>query len=195
MEKICLIGDSIRMGYQGIVDNDLKGYCEVIYDGADNGRFVQYELWQLNQLIKNRGPFKIVFFNSGYWDMNVEPPMNEPFNPIPIYLEGLKRIVEITRDSKGIPIFINSLPIYDAGTSKDNTGTGASITYKNEWVTTFNKAAEDLMHELKVEVIDLYHLIIQGYQYYKCPDMLHLTFEGYTVCAHEIEKVAKRIIG
>ena len=195
MNKICLIGDSIRMGYQGMVTNLLNGYCEVVYDGADNGRFVQYELWQLNQLIKNRGPFKIVFFNSGYWDMNIEPPMNEPFNPLPIYLEGLKRIVEVTRGSGAIPIWINSLPIYDAGKSLDNTGTGAQITYKNEWVTTFNDAAEKLMKELKVEILDLYHLIIKGDKHYKCPDMLHLTFDGYMVCAKEIEKVTRRILG
>lgn len=194
MKKICLIGDSIRMGYQGMVTNLLKDYSEVYYYESDNGRFVQYELWQLNQLIKEHGPFDIVFFNSGYWDMNIEPPMMEPFNPIPIYLEGLRRIVEMVRQSSSIPIFINSLPIYDEGKSKDNTGTGATITYKNSWVLTFNSAAGDLMKALDVEVLDLYSACLKGDKYYKCPDMLHLTNEGYAVCADKIAEITKRIL-
>ena len=194
MDKICLIGDSIRMGYQNILKNMIKDKYDVIFDEVDNGRFVQYELWQLNQLLGKYGPFKIVVFNSGYWDMNRESPMEEGLNPLPIYLEGLKRIVDLIRSTGGIPIFVTTPPIYDAGKSKDNTGTNAALTYKNEWVIEYNDAAKSLMEKEEVEIVDIYPVLLKGDKYYKCPDMLHLTYEGYKIMSDMIkESIEKHI--
>lgn len=200
MKKICLIGDSIRMGYQQYVTDMFQKEIDeekvaVIYDKLDNGRFVQYELWQLNQLYKDKGPFDVVFFNSGYWDMNREMPNGDPFNPLPIYLEGLKRIVEFVRSTNAIPIFVNSAPIYNRGESKDNTGTNVSISYRSSWVVEYNDASQKLMDELGVEIVDIYSMLLSGDKYYKQMDMLHLTYEGYEKCANLIVKKAKELLG
>lgn len=39
------------------------------------------------------------------------------------------------------------------------------------------------MAEENIPVNDLYALCKEGEHYYKCPDMLHLTEEGYRKCA------------
>ena len=183
MKRVLLLGDSIRIGYQFYVKELLKDECEVVFWADDNGRFVQYNYWQINQMFKNHGHFDIVHFNNGYWDMNIEPPCDEPMNPIPEYVAGLKKMINYIRKQKAIPIFANTVPIYKHGSSEDNTGTEASITYNNDWVISYNKAAEELMKKEKVQINDMYSKMITGPKYYKCPDMLHLTETGYRECA------------
>ena len=55
MKKVLLLGDSIRMGYDDYVKEELDGKCEVVYDAEDNGRFAAYTLWQANQMFKHHG--------------------------------------------------------------------------------------------------------------------------------------------
>ena len=66
MKKVLLLGDSIRMGYDDYVKEELDGKCEVIYDAEDNGRFAAYTLWQANQMFKHHGHFDVVHWNNGY---------------------------------------------------------------------------------------------------------------------------------
>jgi hypothetical protein len=75
----------------------LEGKCEVYYCEDDNGRFAPYTLWQMNQMFYKFGPFDIVHWNNGYWDMNVEPPMNAPLFSIEEYMYFLRRIVREIR--------------------------------------------------------------------------------------------------
>ena len=194
MKKVLLMGDSIRMGYQSYVKEMLKHECEVIYWENDNGRFVQYSYWQLNQMFKNYGPFDIVHFNNGYWDMNIEPPCEEPLNPIPEYVAGLIKIANYIKKQKAIPIFANTLPIYSFGSSVDNSGTVASITYNNDWVIKYNKAAEEAMIRESITINDMYSRMLTGPKYYKCPDMLHLTENGYKECAIVTAEVIRKYL-
>lgn len=184
MKKVLLLGDSIRMGYDDYVKELLDGKCEVYYDAEDNGRFAAYTLWQMNQMFRHYGPFDVVHWNNGYWDMNVEAPMETALYPVEDYVYLLKRIIgEIRRNGAKI-IFATTTPILDPGTAADNTGTGAeSISYNDEWVQTYNEAAKKLMAEEGITVNDLYTLCKEDKNYYKCADMLHLTEEGYRRCA------------
>jgi len=186
--KIVLIGDSIRMGYQNIVKELLKDKADVIFKEEDNGRFVQYNLHQLNQLLYHNPGVDMVFFNSGYWDMNIEHPMDEAFNPIPIYLEGLKRIIDLIKKINAKPVFLTTPPIYNSGKSIDNTGTNSILNYKNEWVVDYNEHALKLMKENDVDVIDVFDLCLKSDKYYKCNDFLHLTYDGYLAISKEIVK-------
>ena len=193
MKSVLLLGDSIRMGYQDIVKKLLKDDCQVMFP-EENSRFVQYNFNQLKQMVKAYGHFDVICFNSGYWDMNVELPKNIHFNDIPEYTKGLKMIVDYIKEQNSIPIFANNVPIYSDGYSNDNTGTGASITYRNKWVIEYNEAAEKLMKQNNVQVVDLYSAIVKGEKYYKCPDMLHLSDEGNHICGTLIANTIKEYI-
>ena len=172
MKKVLLLGDSIRMGYDDYVKELLDGKCEVFYDARDNGRFVTYTLWQMNQMFHNYGPFDLVHWNNGYWDMNIEPPMETPLFSVEEYSYFLRRMVHEIRKNKSKVIFALTTPILEAGTAADNTGTGAlSIRYNDVWVQEYNNAAKKIMVEEKVPINDLYTLCKEDKSYYKCQDI------------------------
>ena len=193
MKKVLLLGDSIRMGYQDYVKELLDGVCDV-YFSEDNGRFASYTLWQANQMFKVHGAFDVVHWNNGYWDMNIEAPMTEPLHPIPEYLHFLKRIIQEVRRNGAKLIFATTTPIYEPGSSADNTGTGAELRYSNDWVCAYNKAAVELMAQEGIPVNDLYALMLQGDRYYKCPDLLHLTEEGSRLCARQAADMIQALL-
>ena len=194
MKKILLLGDSIRMGYQQYVKEELEGEYEVLYP-ADNGRFAAYTLWQVNQMFKHNEGIELVHFNNGYWDMNVEAPMTEPIHPVEEYLSFLRRIVALCRQQGAQVIFATTVPILEAGSAGDNTGVQGTINYSNEWVKTYNAAAVALMEELQVPVNDLYALCMEDERRYKCEDLLHLSAEGSRRCAAQVAAMVRKTLG
>lgn len=184
MKRVLLLGDSIRMGYDEYVKELLDGEFEVIYDDADNGRFSAYTLWQANQFFKNCGRFDVVHWNNGYWDMNIEYPMTEAMHPVDEYVYFLKRILKEIRRNGAVPVFAATTPILSAEAAREVIGEGVQFTaYKNEWVKEYNSAAVKLMQSEGVMINDLYSLCMKDPHFYKCPDLLHLTEEGYRLCA------------
>ena len=196
MKRVLLLGDSIRMGYDEYVKEILAGEFEVIYDDFDNGRFSAYTLWQANQAFKNQGRFDVVHWNNGYWDMNVEYPMTEAMHPVDEYVHFLSRILSQIRNNGAVPIFATTTPILSKEAAADVVREGIdSFKYDNEWVVKYNASAVKFMQGEGVTVNDLYALCIKDKYYYKCPDLLHLTEEGYRRCAEQtaiaIRKAAK----
>ncbi|MBO7397852.1 MAG: SGNH/GDSL hydrolase family protein [Clostridia bacterium] len=186
MKRVLLLGDSIRMGYDEYVKELLTGEFEVVYDDADNGRFAAYTLWQANQFFRHCGRFDVVHWNNGYWDMNVEAPMVEAIHPVPEYVHFLGRILAEIRRNGAVPVFATSTPILSEEAAQVVMKEGIPRTfYKNEWVVEYNKAAVDFMEREGVAVNDLYSLCLESPTYYKSPDLLHLTQEGYKRCAEQ----------
>ena len=190
MKKVLLLGDSIRMGYDDYVKEELKEY-QVFYEPEDNGRFITYTIWMFNNLNSRFGPFDVVHFNTGYWDMNREGPDGEPETPLEDYKHNLKRLIRLIRQTKAIPVFATTIPIYD-NPFKD--GEYEPTNYRNAWVLEYNKAALEVMKEEGVLVNDLYVLLEKEKRYCKCYDSLHLTEEGYQKCAKQVAQVIREII-
>ena len=191
MKKVLLLGDSIRMGYQQFVKEELAGEFEVRYP-EDNGRFAAYTLWQVNQELKWNPDIELVHFNNGYWDMNVEAPMTEAIHPVEEYVSFLRRIVALCRQCGAKVVFATTVPILEDGAAGDNTGVQGTINYSNEWVKTYNAAATKLMAELDVPVNDLYALCMQDDRRYKCEDLLHLSEEGSRACAKQVAEYVRK---
>ena len=177
MKKILLLGDSIRMGYDDYVKELLEGKCEVYYDANDNGRFAAYTLWQMNQMFRKYGPFDLVHWNNGYWDMNIEAPMETALYPIDEYSYLLRRIAREIRKNGAKVVFALTTPIVRPE---------SSVGYNDAWVKSYNEAAKKVMAEENVLINDLYTLCKEDDNYYKCSDGLHLTEEGYRRCAEAI---------
>ncbi len=191
MKKVLLLGDSIRMGYDDYVKEELKEF-EVFYDPEDNGRFSDYTIWMFNFYNNTYGPFDVVHFNCGYWDMHIECPNNEREVPIEDYTYNLKRLIRYIKSTGAIPIFATTTPIYD---TPEKDGEFVKIDYKNAWVNEYNDAALKIMKEENVLVDNLYSLLLdESKRYYKCPDSLHLTDEGYRKCAKEVARVIRSIL-
>ena len=191
MKRVLLLGDSIRMGYDEYVKELLQGEFEVIYDDIDNGRFSAYTLWQANQFFKNYGHFDVVHWNNGYWDMNVESPMKTAMHPVDEYVHFLSRILNEIRNNGAVPVFATTTPVLPAETAAEVMTEGIdTFKYNNDWVVEYNEAAAAFMQSEGVAVNDLYALCVKDPHFYKCPDLLHLTEEGYRRCA---EQTAQKI--
>lgn len=193
MKKVLLLGDSIRMGYDEYVREILKGKAEVYFE-EDNGRFAAYTLWQVNQMFRHYGKFDVVHWNNGYWDMNVEAPMTQAMHPLEEYLHFLRRILGEIRKNGAKVIFATTTPILESGEARDSTGIDAFLHYNDDWVRTYNDAARKLMAAENVPINDLYALCLESPTYYKCPDMLHLTEEGYLACARAAAGHIERLL-
>ena len=191
MKKLLLLGDSIRMGYQAYVREYLEGRCEVFYDEGDNGRFAAYTFYQANQMYRRCGPFDIVHWNNGYWDMDVEPPRREAMHPLDEYLHYLRRTACFLKENGAQAIFATTLPVPSEGQAEDTTGTGARFRFKNEWVERYNAAARALMAQEGVAVNDLYALMLREPLFGKCEDMLHLTESASRLCARQIARMVE----
>ena len=178
------------MGYDDYVKEILSDKCEVIYAPEDNGRFAAYTLWQMNQMFKKHEHFDIVHWNNGYWDMNIEAPMETALFPIDEYKHILRRIAREIKKNGAKVVFALTTPVLESGSAPDNTGTGAlHISYDDTWVQKYNQAASEVMEEEDIPINDLYALCKQDKNCYKCPDRLHLTAEGYYKCAEQISKM------
>ena len=173
------------MGYQAEVKKLLENEYEVMYPG-DNGRFAAYTLWQVNQAFKHDPDIALVHFNNGYWDMNIESPMTEAIHPVREYQSFLRRIVALCQRCGAKVVFATTVPIMEAGSADDNTGTAGRINYSNEWVKEYNAAALEVMNEMGVVVNDLYALCMEDERRYKCADLLHLSDEGNRRCAAQV---------
>lgn len=195
MKRVLLLGDSIRMGYQAYVREQLAGEYEVVYDEMDNGRFAAYTLWHATQMFRRFGSFDLVHWNNGYWDMNTEAPMPGPLHPLEEYLHYLRRIIGLVRETGAKLIFATTTPILDRDKPGYRADTAFPIGYDNAWVAQYNDAAKLLMAQERVPVNDLYSLCMQDPECYKCPDMLHLTEAGYRACAAQVADHVRRLLG
>ncbi len=191
MKKVLLLGDSIRMGYQNYVKEELAGEYEVLCP-EDNGRFAAYTLWQANQMFKWNPDIALVHFNNGYWDMNIEAPMTEAIHPVEEYKSFLRRIVALCRGCGAQVVFATTVPILEDGAAGDNTGVQGTINYSNAWVKEYNAAATAVMEELDVPVNDLYALCQAHPTCYKCEDLLHLSEEGSRACAAQVAEYVRK---
>ena len=71
MKRIFLIGDSIRIGYDRYVRENLAGKA-LVYWNEDNARFVQYTLRYIGDWVKEQcdpEAIDIVHWNNGLWDI------------------------------------------------------------------------------------------------------------------------------
>lgn len=120
--------------------------------------------------------------------------MEDAIHPIHEYVHFLKRIITEIRRNNAHIIFATTTPVFDNGYALDNTGMSVKINYKNKWVIEYNNAAKQLMAEYNIAINDLYSLMLNDKNYYKCEDGLHLTQEGYKICAKQAAKMIEKIL-
>lgn len=196
MKKVVLLGDSIKSWYTLPVAELLKDKCEVLYIPKDNGRFTYYSVRQLMEIIWEHGEqIDLVHFNCGYWDMTIMPILNEPMLTVDEYLNGLKKIIKLSRAAGAKLIFATTTPLPASGTAEDNTGTGSSFVFEQERVKVYNDAAIKLMEEENIPINDLYAVCKQHERYYKCEDNLHHTPEGNMVLAQHVANAILKELG
>ena len=88
--EVILIGDSIRMGYQGIVGKELEGAAEV-WGPDENGGTSANVLAHLDEWVLPRKP-SVVHVNAGLHDLKKEFGAEEAAVPLAQYRANLEEI-------------------------------------------------------------------------------------------------------
>lgn len=189
MEKILLLGDSIRFGllskkeirgYGPIVAEKLAGKAEV-FAPDDNCRFAEYTLRYLRDWMKKLHPEEItvIHWNNGLWDA-LRLDGDEPLTPIPFYAHYLVRIYRALRrfcpDAR--IIFATSTPV-------DESRANPNFTRRNEEIRAYNDAAVETLLPLGVEINDLYS-VAEEFPPELHADFVHFTEEGSRLLADAV---------
>ena len=177
--RIMLIGDSIRMGYQPLVAEKLKGRADV-YGPEENCLTSMYSVARFDTWIEKAVP-DILTFNFGLHDSNVLSD-GRPNIVVEQYALNVWRFIEKARARK-IPrlIWVTTTPCYRVD---------AAVPV-SEWVVNtaaihaqFRYAALEVIHGENIEVVDMYPVMrAAGPTYYLPADGTHMTEAGKALLA------------
>ena len=185
MKQIFLVGDSIRLGYRSYVADALKEEAQ-IFSSDDNARFTAYTLRYLNEwarLCLHPENVSVVHWNNGLWDAChfLNDPL--PITPLPVYLDNLECITGRIR-----LLFPNAKIIFASSTAVAENHPRIC----NQEVERMNAAACERLTPLGVVFNDL-HAIVRAHPEYICPDLTHLTQEGYAALGSAVANKIREV--
>lgn len=166
MEKILFLGDSISVHYAPFLLEKLEGKRECYFrDGLEKAKENldipqagnSGDTRRLLVYIKSRAQegtlnFDKVCFNAGLHDIKTDINSGEKAISLTEYRQNLLEIVDLITGANATPIWVNITPV-DEELHKKNM----KYFYRyNQDVLKYNKAAEEIMGENKIKVIDLY---------------------------------------
>jgi lysophospholipase L1-like esterase len=182
--RLVLIGDSIRLGYQGEVARLLAGSAEVV-GPRQNCRSTADILEHLKPWVFDRlGSGATVHLNAGLHDLRrLEGPGTDPQVAIDAYEESLRRIVDAVIAHSGCErlILATTTPVDD----ERHAAMGCSNRHDAD-VERYNERLRVVAAGAAVDTHDLNALIRSDPGRHLSDDGVHLTAAGNAVAARSI---------
>lgn len=170
MKKVFLIGDSIRLGYEKYVSQELGAEAQV-FSSPDNARFTTYTMRYIHEWAAMCPDADIVHWNNGLWDaghFNGDP---QSLITLDNYLSNLRRIRTYisTLFPKARVIFALTTPV-DSGHPRNRNGEieemnrGAVRVLSHD--TLINPAINQIVRANPgfIRPEDHVHMVEEGYQ-------------------------------
>ena len=160
MNKILLVGDSIRKGYCEYVKEKLKDVAEVYYDD-ENCRFAAYILRYLHGWCKQLElgeDVDLVHWNAGLWDV-LEMFGDEPFTTPDYYRNVIVRVTKRIR-----MLFPKAKIVFALTTAVNESVLKPDFCRRNAVIRQYNEIAIEALTPLGVTFDDLYSVTEN------CPD-------------------------
>ena len=181
MKKVMLIGDSIRLGYQSVVEKELAGEFEV-WGSSDNCRFAKYTLNELERMLAACGKPDVIHWNNGLWDTAVVYKEDGAFTPIDEYIGYMSKILRELRKVSDKIVFATITPVKPGSLNQDN-----------EIIAEYNRRIKEYMRAENVLVNDLNALVSQDVTQYICEDCIHLSDMGKAVCGKAVADYIREV--
>lgn len=205
MKRVMLLGDSIRLNYQAVVEEELSGEYSV-WAPKENCRFAKYTLTELprykvafsqeesekideakltptidvkDNLIKP----DIIHWNNGLWDTGITYEEDGPLTPIDEYIRDMSIILRELRKMTDKVIFATLTPV------KPGTHQNMDI------IKEYNRRIIEFMKSENVVINDLGALVSENIDEYICEDKIHLSEKGKEVCGKAVAKYIREIDG
>jgi len=178
MQKVMLIGDSIRLSYRTRVQEMLEGRAEVL-GPDDNCRFAFYTLFYLQTWLPD-DDYDVIHWNNGQWDVCYMAD-GRMHTELDAYVDLEKRIADILLKKGHRLIFATTTPVH-----ADQYETAACNPRKNEDIVAYNEAAVKALTPMGVEINDLYTPLARDVMRYISEDKVHLSPDGIEMCAQRV---------
>ena len=203
MKSVMLIGDSIRLNYQEVVEEELKGEYS-IWAPEENCRFAKYTLNELQRYIVAFSAKKeekteaakltpsidkadgliypdIIHWNNGLWDTGIAYEEDGPFTTIDDYIRDMSKILRELRKMTKKIIFATITPV-KPGTHQ-----------RNEIIQEYNKRIIEFMKNENVFINDLGKIVSDNIDSYISDDKIHLSNEGKIACGKAVARCIREI--
>jgi lysophospholipase L1-like esterase len=174
VKQVILIGDSIRMGYQPIVQHALAGQADV-WAPQENGGTSANVLAHLDEWVLSRNP-DIVHLNCGLHDLKTEFDAGTTTVPLNKYRANLEAIfTRIKERTTTKLIWASTTPVNERWHHANKTFDRFEAD-----VRAYNAAAIQIAGRLDVQIDDLYAVVKDaGRDDYLAQDGVHFSPEGY----------------
>lgn len=185
-KRVVLIGDSIRMGYQDVVREQLGDAAEVL-SAEQNGGDSRRVLSMLDAWVISQSP-DVVHVNCGLHDLKKPFDSDEAQVPLPEYVENVTTILQrLKSEVDGTVIWAHTTPVNQAWhhERKDFDRFEADVT-------AYNTEAAAICERLGIEVNDLYAVVTAaGRDDLLGPDGVHFGAEGYRLLGEAVAKAIR----
>lgn len=163
LKKIVLIGDSIRIGYQPFVIENMIGKAEV-WGPEENGGTSSNVVKNLHKWVIRQEPH-IVHVNAGLHDLRTlyyDSGPGKNVVPLDHYKDNVETIINFIKTRSGaIVIWATTTPvIYERAHQAHSRG--KDFDRHNEDVIMYNKAAVKVAKKYDVPVNDLYRFVMDA---------------------------------
>lgn len=174
MQTVILIGDSIRIGYQETVRQELEGEA-AIWTPEQNGGNSRRVLENVDAWAISHDP-AVVHINCGLHDLRKEFDTGEPAVPISEYRENVTAILRALRERSNAQIIWAATTPVNQAWHHERKG----FDRFEADVDAYNKEAGAACKELEVPINDLFKVIMDtGRDHLLLPDGVHFSKEGY----------------
>lgn len=186
MARVLLIGDSIRMGYQQTVKDELRRVADVFWP-EENGGNTRNVLAKLDGWLADSEPH-VVHINCGLHDIRREFGESRHAVSLKEYRKNVQNILgRLQRDPSLRLVWAMTTPV-----NEEWHRANKSFDRFEADVVSVNEIAADLCESLGVEVNDLHAWVVGfGRDRILLKDGVHFTPEGYGLLGRRVSSVIK----
>lgn len=186
MKRLLLLGDSIRLGYEPYVREQLAGTAHVLAP-VENGQHTVNLLMNFWNWVAPVQP-DVIHLNAGLWDTRrITPAGTDNLIPLEFYAHNLRRLVDLIRThTRAHLVWASTTPVHQPDYDRGNARRGNAGRHAPD-IDRYNAAAQAIMTELHVPVNDLHAFVRQrGPASLLTEDGIHFSAEGSAELAAQV---------
>ena len=189
LPAVILIGDSIRMGYQGVVARELAGLAEV-WGPKQNGGTSENVVNNLEEWVLSR-PAAVVHINCGLHDIKKEFDTGAVTIAPQAYEENIRKILgRLKEEFDGEVVWATTTPVNEKWHHENK-----EFDRFEEDVDRYNEIASGIAGELGIPIDDLFSVITRaGKDRLLQKDGVHFIEEGSELLGKAVSDFVKFLL-
>ena len=190
LPTVVLLGDSIRMNYQGAVKSALAGQANV-RSPKENCRHTLTVLNSVERWLEEAGgDANVIHINVGLHDMYIDARSGQPTRDLESYAKNLRAIfAKLDELSDATVIFALTTAVNEE--QQANSKGYQRVVRRNSDVDRYNARAREIAQELGIEVNDLNRFMKKkgADRILRPTDGIHLSPDGCELVGKEVARV------